>query len=153
MQRVCWFNRKHKRKLVARFGAVKTVRFLAEYRGVLAQTPYAIHHFTCTRLSRNQSFALAIGAIIPTHMLYCVCYLFRAPTQARLVFNAPIMVINDGIAVTIANDLFKGILRADRVFLVRCSNRREFPWCVGQDHFNEFWAIEIRTWVRLRSKK
>jgi hypothetical protein len=161
----CWFKKKPKKP--APFAIVTPSRFLAEYRGTIVQTPYALHHLTCTKLTPEQAEALKEGASLPSHILYCVCYLFRAPSQPRLLFNAPI-VVSDAIAIAITKDVAKAMLKADRVFLVRCRDRakavkrgaqeprlihvREFPWCISGEAFDQFWAIELRSWYRLRKR-
>ena len=147
--KICWFKRKPKKP--APFAIVNLSRFLAEYRGTIAQTPYAIHHLYCTKLTKDQAIALREGVTLPTHVLYCICYLLRAPSQARLLFNNPI-VADDFVAKAIAADMARAMLKTDRVFLVRCRDRREFPWCVSGEAFDQFWAIELRTWYRLRKR-
>lgn len=147
-----WFARRKKLK-VSSFVAIKT-KLIAEFRGTLAQTTYAIHHFYCAKLSIAQGVTLATpDHPLPTHLFYCVCYLMRAPHQPRLVFSTAVMLLNDMVAKSIASDLYKSLVKADRVFLVRCQNKREFPWCVAETVFDQFWDTEFKVFYKLRNRK
>ena len=141
----CWFKRKA--HTPSNFEPIESIRYIAAYRGRLKQSPYAIHNFIITKITGSEAIALN-----GTHRLICVCYLNRSPTQPRIVFDRTIKVQADSIARSLADDLYRAILAANRVFLVPCENKTEFPWCVNKNEFRQYWDIEFNIWYKFRSK-
>jgi hypothetical protein len=169
-ERFCWGRGRRNDEQRPTFRRVSPTSHVAEYRGSLPATLYAEHHLWCIRIPTqvqaellSQGFTGLGEGRIPTHSIYCVVRLGQAQPKPRLCFNLYLSLDRgvgrsatvsrlyaDSIAERVTTQIAQAMRQSpDRVFLIRCLNALEFPWCMVPDHFDEYWLIELG--VRYRS--
>lgn len=169
-----WNWRKKKKARIQPFRAVAQTERLAEYSGSIKSTPFAKHILFCERVTAEQSQVLLAEGFLPvfrgaiaTHTIFCVAYLHSFPNNPRLVFNClldlniitgnPIFsdrIMQDGISIRITEKIAKHMQESkDSRFLIRCQHKGEFPHCVKDEVFDQYWLIELGVYYRAEMKR
>ena len=167
-------KQQNRKKKIQPFGSVAKTERLREYCGSLKSTPFSKHILFCERITEQQREALLDQGFLPvfqgsraTHILFCVAFLHSFPNNPRLLFNSlldlnfitgnPILsdrIIQDTIAIKITESLASHMQNLkDSRFLIRCNYKNEFPHCVKDEVFDQYWLIEIGVHYRAELKR